>query len=142
MEHLSSVEEHPVLELITLDHVQIAIPPGSEDDCRTFYISVVGFTEKPKPPVLAARGGLWLVSGRVEVHLGVEKQFVPAKKAHPAFRVRDLDRLYDRLRRAAYPVVWDDELPGARRFFVHDNVGNRLEFISIRIDFLDRSEHK
>src|SRR5262249_48190226 len=76
------------LELTTIDHVQLAIPPGSEDDCRRFYVNVLGLAEKPKPPVLAARGGLWLMAGAVEIHLGVERDFRPAKKAHPAFRVR------------------------------------------------------
>jgi hypothetical protein len=86
--------------------------------------------EKPKPPVLAARGGLWLTAGAVEIHLGVERDFRPAKKAHPAFRVRNLDQLCARLTEAGYPPVWDTEIPGVRRFYVSDNLGNRLEFIA------------
>ena len=118
------------LELTTIDHVQLAIPPGSEDDCRRFYVNVLGLAEKPKPPVLAARGGLWLTAGAVEIHLGVERDFHPAKKAHPAFRVRTLDQLCARLTEAGYPPVWDTEIPGVRRFYVSDNLGNRLEFIA------------
>src|SRR5215813_5765631 len=118
------------LELTTIDHVQLAIPPGSEDDCRRFYVNVLGLAEKPKPPVLSARGGLWLTAGAVEIHLGVERDFHPAKKAHPAFRVRNLDQLCARLTEAGYPPVWDTEIPGVRRFYVSDNLGNRLEFIA------------
>ena len=76
-----------------LDHVQLAIPPGAEDLCRSFYVDLLGMSEVPKPPVLAARGGLWLASGPVRIHLGVEPDFRPARKAHPAVAVTDIEGL-------------------------------------------------
>jgi catechol 2,3-dioxygenase-like lactoylglutathione lyase family enzyme len=112
-----------------IDHVQLAIPPGSEPDCRAFYCGVLGWTEMPKPPVLAARGGLWLDAGEAEVHLGVEADFRPARKAHPGFAVDHLDGLAARLKAAGHEVEFDDALPGVRRFYSYDPVGNRLEFV-------------
>jgi catechol 2,3-dioxygenase-like lactoylglutathione lyase family enzyme len=112
-----------------LDHVQLAIPPGSEEACRTFYCGLLGWTEVPKPPALAARGGLWLRAGEADVHLGVEQDFRPARKAHPAFVVDDLDDIVRRLEAAGHTPEWDDGIPGVRRFYVADAVGNRLEFM-------------
>jgi catechol 2,3-dioxygenase-like lactoylglutathione lyase family enzyme len=116
--------------IVALDHVQLAIPPGAEDACRAFYVGVLGMTELKKPPALAARGGLWLRSGSVEIHLGVEADFRPARKAHPAFRVSRLDRLAERLTAAGVALAWDEAIAGTRRFFAHDPLGNRLEFIA------------
>ncbi|MBT2212864.1 MULTISPECIES: VOC family protein [Actinomadura] len=112
-----------------LHHVQIAIPPGSEDDCRAFYVGALGMLEIQKPPVLAARGGLWVRADGLEIHLGVEKDFRPARKAHPGIRVADLDALEKRLTEHGVAVTWDDNFPGHRRFYVADNLGNRIEFI-------------
>jgi len=112
------------------DHVQIAIPPGAEDRCRAFYVDLLGMTELTKPPVLAARGGLWVRSGPVEIHLGVDADFRPARKAHPAIRISDLDALADRLKAAGCEVSWDELIAETRRFFTHDPLGNRLEFIA------------
>jgi catechol 2,3-dioxygenase-like lactoylglutathione lyase family enzyme len=116
--------------LTRLDHILLAIPPGSEDRCRPFYVGVLGMTEQRKPDALAARGGLWLRSGTVEIHLGVEKDFRAAKKAHPALRVSDIDALAEAMTGAGYQPVWDDDIEDIRRFFVFDPVGNRLEFIA------------
>ncbi len=113
-----------------LHHVQLAIPPGAEDDCRAFYVDVLGMTEIGKPPVLAARGGLWVRAGALEIHLGVEEDFRPARKAHPGILVTGLDDLAARLVAAGVEVDWDPHFPGHRRFYAHDNVGNRLEFLS------------
>jgi catechol 2,3-dioxygenase-like lactoylglutathione lyase family enzyme len=127
---MDDAAKHKVGAAVTaIDHVQLAIPPGSENECRKFYVDLLGLREKQKPPVLAARGGLWLTSGTVEIHLGVEKKFRPAKKAHPAFRVTNLEILYSRLATGGYNPVWDTDLPNEKRFYVHDNMGNRLEFI-------------
>lgn len=115
--------------MIRIDHVQLAMPPGTEDLCRGFYVTVLGMEELPKPPLLAARGGLWLTKGEVQIHLGVEEDFRPARKAHPAILVRDLNGLAERLMQAGEEPVWDDTIPGVRRFFVSDPLGNRLEFI-------------
>jgi len=112
-----------------LHHVQLAVPPGSEDACRAFYVGVLGLTEVPKPPVLAARGGLWVRAGTLELHLGVEADFRPARKAHPGVLVRDVDALAARLTAAGVAVSWDDGFPGHRRFYAADPVGNRLEFL-------------
>jgi catechol 2,3-dioxygenase-like lactoylglutathione lyase family enzyme len=116
--------------ILALDHVQLAIAAGSEPDCRAFYVELLGMIELTKPEVLAARGGLWLRSGTVEIHLGVEQDFRAARKAHPAFRVADLDNLAARLTTAGFTLAWDDVIAGTRRFFTHDPLGNRLEFIA------------
>ncbi|MFI5484323.1 MULTISPECIES: VOC family protein [Micromonospora] len=114
-----------------IHHVQLACPRGSEDASRSFYVGVLGLTEKPKPPVLAARGGCWFTGHGAELHLGVEDDFRPARKAHPALLWPDLDALADRLTAAGHPVTWgDDELPGMRRFHTEDVHGNRLEFLA------------
>lgn len=110
-------------------HVQIAIPPGSEDACRAFYVDALGMREIAKPPVLAARGGLWVRADALEIHLGVEEDFRPARKAHPGIRVDDLDALAERLAKHGTEVAWDDAFPDHRRFYAFDNLGNRLEFL-------------
>jgi catechol 2,3-dioxygenase-like lactoylglutathione lyase family enzyme len=112
-----------------LHHVQVAIPPGSEDDCRAFYVGALGMLEIQKPPVLAARGGLWVRADALEIHLGVEPDFRPARKAHPGIRVADLDGLAKRLTEQGVEVTWDENFPGHRRFYAFDNLGNRLEFL-------------
>ncbi len=113
-----------------IHHVQLACPAGSEDRLRTFYGGVLGLTEIQKPPALAARGGAWFRGHGVELHLGVEPDFRPARKAHPGLLWPDLDALAERLTAAGYPVTWDDEFPGMRRFYSADPNGNRLEFLA------------
>ncbi|MGW6577026.1 VOC family protein [Streptomyces sp. NPDC054945] len=115
--------------LTAVDHVQLAAPPDSEDRLRAYYTDVLGMTEIPKPPVLAARGGCWFAAGPVQLHLGVEEDFRPARKAHPGLRVSDIEAYANRLRERGATVVWDDNLPGHRRFYSQDPVGNRLEFL-------------
>lgn len=112
-----------------LHHVQLAIPADSEDKCRDFYCKLLGLVELEKPADLAARGGLWLQSEGYEIHLGVEDEFRAAKKAHPAFMINDIDTLAHRLDGAGHTVDWDGTIAGLRRFFVHDPVGNRIEFM-------------
>ncbi len=112
-----------------LHHVQLAIPPGSEDDCRAFYVDALGMREIAKPPELAARGGLWVRADDLEIHLGVEQGFRPARKAHPGIRVADLDGLAERLAEHGVEVTWDGAFPGHRRFYASDTLGNRLEFL-------------
>src|SRR5882724_11018872 len=103
-----------------IHHVQIACPAGSEETLRAFFVGVVGLAEKSKPPGLAGRGGCWFSGGGIELHLGVEADFAPARKAHPGLLWPDLDALAGRLEAAGYPVVWSDELlalePPLRRF--------------------------
>ncbi len=128
---MTETQSFVIKEMITgLDHVQLAIPPGAEERCRPFYIGLLGMTELKKPDILAKRGGLWLRSGPVEIHLGVEADFRPARKAHPAIRVADLDALAERLLRAGHEIKWDTDIPQVRRFHASDPVGNRLEFIN------------
>ncbi|MGW4819287.1 VOC family protein [Streptomyces sp. NPDC004227] len=115
--------------LAAVDHVQLAAPPGSEDDLRAYYAGVLGMTEVPKPPALAARGGCWFQAGAVRLHLGIERDFRPAGKAHPGLRVTAVGAFAARLAAHGAKVVWDDGLPGHRRFYSEDPVGNRLEFL-------------
>ncbi|MCI3948774.1 MAG: glyoxalase [Acidimicrobiales bacterium] len=112
-----------------IDHVQLAMPAGGEDDARAFYDGVLGIPEKPKPPHLAARGGCWFAADGVELHLGVEDGFRPARKAHPALLVDDLAALVRRLGEAGVDVVEDEPLPGYDRVYVADPFGNRLELL-------------
>jgi catechol 2,3-dioxygenase-like lactoylglutathione lyase family enzyme len=105
------------------------MPRGREDDARAFYAGVLGFTERPKPPHLAARGGAWFHAGSAEVHLGVEDDFRPAKKAHPALLVRGLHALADRCAAAGIAVTRDEPLPGFDRVYVADPFGNRIELL-------------
>lgn len=112
-----------------LHHVLLAMPKGEEDRARMFYGSILGLVEVPKPPTLASRGGCWFRGPTVEVHLGIQDDFIPARKAHPAFTVSDLATLRERLVSAGCEVQDDDELPGVKRFHTSDPFGNRLEFI-------------
>ena len=115
--------------IIGYDHVQVAIPRGGEPAAREFYGGLLGMTEQPKPPVLAARGGCWFSSGAALLHLGVEEPFIPARKAHPAFLVTDLDGLQSALEAVGLACVRaDGEIPGVTRFHTADPFGNRIEF--------------
>ncbi len=116
--------------IVGLDHVQIAAPAGCEDDARRFFGGVLGLAELPKPDALRAHGGVWFRCGEQELHIGVDTEFAPARKAHPAFRVRDLDELRRRLEDAGADPEDDDSLPGVRRFYARDPFGNRLEFVA------------
>jgi catechol 2,3-dioxygenase-like lactoylglutathione lyase family enzyme len=117
------------MTLEAIDHVQLAIPPGGEEQARGFYGAVLGLPETPKPPELAKRGGCWFESEAVRVHLGVEEPFRPARKAHIAFKVDDVASLAARARDGGFDVVQDRELPGHERVFIFDPFGNRLEFL-------------
>ncbi|WP_262064071.1 VOC family protein [Streptomyces sp. STR69] len=115
--------------LAAVDHVQLAAPAGSEDALRAYYVDTLGMTEIPKPAALAARGGCWFGAGAVQLHLGIEADFRPAKKAHPGLRVTDIEAYAARLAAHGATVTWDGDLPGHRRFYSEDPVGNRLEFL-------------
>ncbi|MBA3905163.1 MAG: glyoxalase [Pseudonocardiales bacterium] len=115
--------------LLPIHHVQLAIPRDGEDACRRFWAGLLGMHELDKPAPLAARGGCWFRGGDLEVHLGVEEPFAPARKAHPGLLVDGLRQLAQRLEQAGYPVAWDDEFPGHDRFYSVDPFGNRLEFL-------------
>jgi catechol 2,3-dioxygenase-like lactoylglutathione lyase family enzyme len=115
-----------------IHHVQVCCPPAGEDAARSFYAHALGIPEVEKPSVLAARGGCWFRGAEVEVHVGVEKDFRPATKGHPAFLVEHIDELAARLAERGFPVSWDDELPGYRRFYTADGNGNRVEVLAPR----------
>ena len=121
--------------IVGLDHVQVTAPAGCEDEARRFYGDLLGLVELEKPPVLAARGGVWFRVGPHELHVGIADPFAPALKAHPALRVAsgdDLEALADRLETTGFPVRWADprEIPGVVRFFVDDPWGNRVELVA------------
>ncbi|MGW7555275.1 VOC family protein [Streptomyces rimosus] len=115
-----------------LDHVQLAAPPGSEAALRAFYGGVLGLREIPKPPALVGRGGCWFEAGEGRLHLGIDADFHPARKAHPALRVAGLRAYAQRLAGQGVQVSWNDDLPGHDRFYAYDPVGNRLEFLERR----------
>jgi catechol 2,3-dioxygenase-like lactoylglutathione lyase family enzyme len=115
--------------IVGIHHVQLAMPPGREDVARGFYEGLLGIPEVPKPPTLAKRGGAWFERGAVKIHVGVESEFRPAKKAHPALLVSDLRALVQRLRDAGHVVIEDEPLTGYDRVYVDDPFGNRIELL-------------
>jgi catechol 2,3-dioxygenase-like lactoylglutathione lyase family enzyme len=116
------------VNIIGLDHVQLAMPSGGEDAARRFYGELLGLAEISKPAQLAARGGAWFHCGALQLHLGVDPSFVPATKAHPAFLVENLDQLSAALMRAGYEVKLDRSI-SVHRAFTEDPFGNRIELI-------------
>ena len=121
--------ENAGVGIVALDHIQMAMPAGAEDVARDFYGALLGLTEVPKPAPLQPRGGCWFVSQGVTLHLGVEADFRPARKAHPAFRVADLERSRAHFEAAGVATIPDDTVPSVRRFYVADPFGNRIEFL-------------
>ena len=127
------------MSVVGIHHVQIACPAGSEDLLRHFYGVVCGMAELHKPPVLAARGGVWFAAGEQQLHCGVEDGFTPAAKAHPCLATDDVDSLAAAIAGAGGEVSWDNAIPGVRRFHTHDPVGNRIEFQQVatrKADFI------
>ena len=118
--------------VVGIDHVQLAMPPGGEEAATAFYQGLLGLPRVPKPPHLAVRGGCWFEQGRARVHLGVEQDFRPARKAHPALVVDDLPGLVAALEAAGHPVRVDDTDPDAVQSYVDDPFGNRLELVTAR----------
>ncbi len=112
-----------------IDHVLLAMPPGKETEARAFFVGILGMVEEEKPPRLQSRGGCWFRRDSCKVHVGVDVDFRPQRKAHPAFVVDEIDGLSDRLTQSGHDVVWDDAIPGLRRFFSADPFGNRIEFL-------------
>jgi catechol 2,3-dioxygenase-like lactoylglutathione lyase family enzyme len=115
---------------VRLDHVQLAMPVGREADARRFYGELLGMEEIPKPAKMAVRGGCWFQSGEVQIHLGGEAEFRPARKAHPALVCASYDALLERLRAAGVTVTESVEVPGVRRCHIDDVFGNRIELIA------------
>jgi catechol 2,3-dioxygenase-like lactoylglutathione lyase family enzyme len=117
------------MRIKSLDHVLLAMPAGREAEARAFYAGLLGIPEVPKPANLVGRGGCWFARGSLKVHLGVEADFAPARKAHPAFIVEDLAALLSTLMNRGYAVTRDAPLEGYRRVYVHDPFGNRIELM-------------
>ncbi len=121
-----------------LDHIQLAMPKGRETDVRAFYEGLLGISEVAKPGALVQRGGCWFECGALKVHLGVEDDFRPARKAHPAFFVTDLDAMTTALARAGLRVTSDESLDGCARVHTADPFGNRIELIQAFSSFVRR----
>lgn len=117
------------MKINELDHLNLVIPEGGEKQARAFYGELLGLEELARPESLRATSGCWFKLGAVALHLGADKAFVAAKKAHPAFLLSDLDAARAELEAAGFPVTPDTRVPHVRRFYVADPFGNRLEFI-------------
>lgn len=118
--------------VLNLDHVQLAMPAGREQEARAFYQGILGIPEVPKPAHLAERGGCWFERGGLKIHLGIDPDFVPARKAHPALLVRDLEKMKSVLLEAGCKLRPDTELEGYHRTYVDDPFGNRIELMEPR----------
>lgn len=117
------------MRVVKIDHVQLAMPPGGEAKARAFYEGVLGIPEVPKPPNLAKRGGCWFERGALKIHLGVEADFRPAHKAHPAFLVENLEAVKTAITNAGYALKIDEPLEGYNRIYVDDPFQNRIELM-------------
>jgi catechol 2,3-dioxygenase-like lactoylglutathione lyase family enzyme len=118
------------MTILSIDHIQIAIPKEGEEKARGFYIHVLGFVEIPKPAELARRGGAWFQVAGVQLHLGVEADFRPARKAHPAFLVDNLDELMNKAQSNGFEIdTSQPPLDGYQRAHVFDPFGNRIELM-------------
>jgi catechol 2,3-dioxygenase-like lactoylglutathione lyase family enzyme len=117
------------MRVYAIDHIQLAIPPNSEDLARLFYGEIFGLREKSKPEHLVQQGGVWFEQGELKLHLGVDRNFRPATKAHPGLLVEDLDELVSRYEAAGYESVLVEEVKGYRQVYVTDPFGNRLELL-------------
>jgi catechol 2,3-dioxygenase-like lactoylglutathione lyase family enzyme len=117
------------MKVLGLDHVQLAMPKGQEGQAREFYGTLLGLRELPKPAELAAKGGVWFECGELQLHLGVEEPFLPARKAHPGIRLAGYEAFVSKLAQAGVTVKPDSSVPGMRRAFVDDPFGNRVELV-------------
>lgn len=117
------------MKLLRIDHVQLAMPAGQEERAREFYGGVLGLSEVAKPAALVARGGVWFEAEGLKVHLGVDPDFVPARKAHPAFVVDDLVKTVEWIQSNGLEVSAPKKVQGRYRTFVHDPFGNRIELV-------------
>ncbi|SEB07485.1 Catechol 2,3-dioxygenase [Thalassobacillus cyri] len=112
-----------------VDHVQLAAPEGSENQARKFFAELLGMEEVEKPEALKKRGGVWFQCGIQQIHIGIEKDFSPAKKAHPALVVKNIDQLMSHLSKKEAAYQKDDKLPNAKRIYLEDPFGNRIEIL-------------
>lgn len=117
------------MRVIRLDHVQLAMPAGRDAEAVAFYEGVLGIPHVPKPDHLAVRGGCWFEKGDLKVHLGVDVDFRPATRAHPAFIVDDVRSIASAVIAAGFAVKEDEPLDGFDRVYVADPFGNRIELM-------------
>ena len=117
------------MEILGIHHVQLAMPSGEEEKAREFYCGILGIDEVVKPEHLRSRGGAWFESGELRVHLGVEDNFLPNQKAHPAFLVSNLNIFTQRCKEAGIAIVKDKPLQGYVRVYINDPFGNRIELM-------------
>jgi catechol 2,3-dioxygenase-like lactoylglutathione lyase family enzyme len=120
------------MTVMRIEHVQLAMPAGGEDRARAFYRDLLGIAETPKPANLAKRGGCWFERGDLKIHLGVEADFRPARKAHVALLIAELSLLEDKLKAAGYALKEDEPLDGYHRIYVDDPFGNRIELMEFK----------
>lgn len=127
-----SPSEPPEPRVLGIDHIQLAMPAGPEAEARAeaFYADLLGLPRVPKPPELAARGGCWFEQGPAKIHLGVEEGFRPARKAHPALVVSDLEGLCRLLDASGHPTRRTEDVPGTPQCYVDDPFGNRIELLA------------
>ncbi len=119
------------MSILAIDHVQLAMPRGEEEKARAFYVGLLEFVETPKPAALIRRGGAWFESGSAKLHLGVEEDFRPARKAHPALLVDNLAAVLTRLEANGIAITRDAPLEGYERVHINDPFGNRIELIQM-----------
>jgi catechol 2,3-dioxygenase-like lactoylglutathione lyase family enzyme len=117
-------------EVVGLDHVQLAMPPGREAEAEDFYCGLLGFSRIPKPEPMASRGGCWFAAGPVSLHLGVEAEFRPARKAHPALVVAGLADLVVAARQTGLEARPNPDQPDGAGYYLDDPFGNRIELIA------------
>jgi catechol 2,3-dioxygenase-like lactoylglutathione lyase family enzyme len=117
------------VRVVRLDHVQLAMPAGREAEAVAFYEGILGIAQVPKPDHLATRGGCWFEDGDLKVHLGVDPEFRPATKAHPAFIVDDVRAIAGAAAATGFAVKDDEPLDGYDRVYVTDPFGNRIELM-------------
>ncbi|MCU9614704.1 VOC family protein [Caldibacillus lycopersici] len=113
----------------SIDHVQLAAPNGCEVEAREFYSNLLGLQEIEKPQALKKKGGVWFSLGTTQIHIGVEEPFIPAKKAHPAFKMYNLAAFQAFLKENDVPFTIDLEIPDVKRIFIYDPFGNRVEIL-------------
>jgi len=122
-----------------LDHVQLTMPRGGEDKARAYFGGLLGMQEEPKPEPYNRRGGCWFRAGAASIHLGVEDDFQPWKKAHIALCIADLDTLVARLEASGYKIEWEDAVKSRKRLYTKDPFGNRIELIQDGDGFSQRA---
>ena len=111
-----------------LDHIQICIPKGKEDEARHFYTEIIGLTEIPKPELLIANGGLWYKVADIQLHIGTENE-INRSKRHPAFEVLNLEEARTYLIQHGVAVKDEIQIPDQKRFSFIDPFGNRIELL-------------